>query len=203
MPVVSVARGHEPLSEGWYLMSTSDLERELARVRDPRTQAGPSEAVRLSIDEALAYRNAGNLPDEKGRSLRLVLHVERPEDLSYLQEKRLLYEPDFHDAPKWRREGSKPVNVVPVHTGELPPRRAGPWWEEGDVAALDEEWRSTGRIAGIAVPSAYRSFVYKTVLALRSAGREVTADSVADSIARWVAPEDAERIRAALRAANR
>ncbi len=194
---------NETLREGWYLMSTSDLERELARWRDPSADRGPSNALRLSVEEALAYRNAGNLPDDDGRSLRLVLYVDGPEDLSALQRKRVLYEPDFHDAPRWRREGSKPVNVVPLRKPGVAPSPPEAWWEERDLAALEEEWRTSGRVGGLVVPAEYRGFVYKTVLALKAVGREVTADSVADSIARWLPPFEADRIRAALRTANR
>jgi serine/threonine-protein kinase RsbW/stage II sporulation protein AB (anti-sigma F factor) len=38
-------------------MSTADLEKELARRRDPDNAAPPSEAVPLSIEAALAYRD--------------------------------------------------------------------------------------------------------------------------------------------------
>ena len=192
----------EPLSEGWYLMSTGDLERELKRVRDQAGDVEPSSALKVSVEEALEYRNAGNVPDEKGRTLRLVLHVDSPEDLNFLQQKRLIFEPDFHEPPKWRREGSKPVNVIPLRRPGVAPGTSQAWWEERDLGALEREWSATGRIAGLAVPAAYRGFVYKTVLALRAAGRDVTADSVADSIARWLPREEAEQLRAALRAAN-
>lgn len=48
------------------------------------------------------------------------------------------------------------------------------------------------------VPASYRGFVYKTVVALKNAGAEITAAAIADSISRWVPPAEAERIRAAL-----
>ena len=41
------------LEEGWYLMSVAELERELARVKDPSVPA--SGAVPLTTEEALAF----------------------------------------------------------------------------------------------------------------------------------------------------
>jgi hypothetical protein len=52
------------------------------------------------------------------------------------------------------------------------------------------------------IPGAYRGFVYKTVVSLRSAGRDVTVDSVADSVARWLEPARVAELRAALEDAN-
>jgi hypothetical protein len=184
------------LEEGWYLMSTSDLERELARFRGADVPA--SGAVRLSIDEALAYRDAGNLPDPEGRTLRLVLHNTEAGDPASLDSKRLLYEPDYHDPPTWRSEGSKPVNVVPLRQARAPAEAADPWWERPELKELEEEWSRSGTVHGVAVPAAYRGFAYRTALSLRAAGIEVTAESLADSISRWVGPDDADRIRAAL-----
>lgn len=184
------------LEEGWYLMNVTELERELGRWRG--NDAPRSSAVRLSVEQALAYRDRGNVPDEQDRTLRLVLHVGNRAELSYLQSKRLLYEPDFHDAPTWRLEGSKPINVVPLRVGEIEPGDASPWWEQPELASLEDEWRSAGTVAGLPVPAPYRGFVFKTVLALRAAGKDVTPDAVADSVARWLAQEEAERIRAAL-----
>ncbi|MDQ3645744.1 MAG: hypothetical protein M3345_02270 [Actinomycetota bacterium] len=178
-------------------MSTAELEQELARARDQR--GSPSSAVRLSVEAALAYRDAGNLPDDSGRSLRLVLYVGDRTDLESLGSRRRLFEPDLHDAPVWRRDGSRPVTVVPLRTGVVEPASGMPWWEEPELAQLEDEWRRTGRISGVSVPEAYRGFVYKTVLGLRAAGAEITADSIADSIARWM-PLEADTIRAALRA---
>ncbi len=63
---------------------------------------------------------------------------------------------------------------------------------------LDEEWHRTGAVSGVRVPASYRGFVYKTVVALKEAGTEITADAIADSISRWVPPAEVERIRAAL-----
>jgi hypothetical protein len=186
------------LAEGWYLMSTRDLEIELARFRSPEAEADPSGAVRLSVEEALAYRDAGNLPDGEGRTLRLVLHVRDEADLASLDAKRLAYEPDFHAAPKWRRPDSKPVNVVPLRHRGVGPVSHDAWWEDADIGALEKEWSATGTVAGLVVPAAYRGFVYKTVIALRRAGIEITATSVADSVERWVPREEAARIRAAL-----
>lgn len=190
----------ETLREGWYLMSVSDLEIELARIRDPRAVRKPSRAVRLSTEEALAYRNAGNVPDEDGRSLRLVLRGP-PESLATT---RLRFEPDFHRAPAWRRTGSKPVNVVPLPEGReaAEPATEEAWWEHEDVAALEAEWRRSGTVAGVAVPAAYRSFVFKTAASLRSAGFEVTADSILASVARWLSPDQVAELENALREAN-
>ena len=94
------------LEDGWYLMSTGELERTLRAWREG--DAGLSVGgFALSITEALAFRNAGNIPDEQGRTLRLVLVVEDNSDLESLSSKRLTYEPDFHSAPSWRRPGSR------------------------------------------------------------------------------------------------
>jgi hypothetical protein len=179
-------------------MSTADLERVLARRRG--VDAPAPESVRLSVPEALAYRDAGNLPDDRGRTLRLVLHVAGPDDLAA---KRSLYEPDYHDAPSWRRPGSRPVNVVPLREPGAGAVAPDAWWEQPELRALEEEWARSGTVAGIVVPAAYRGFVYKTALSLRGAGIEVTPQSLADSIARWVPADEAEQIRAALREANR
>ena len=186
------------LEEGWYLMSTADLEVELARRRNPTGDHPASNAQRLTVPEALRYRDAGNIPDDLGRTLRLVLAVDNDDDLANLHTKRALYEPDFHEAPGWRRAGSRPVNVVPLRAADVQ-GRARPWWEDPRVAALEEEWRRSGRMAGLKVPGEYRGFVLKTVLALRDADLPVTGEAVANSIARWVPPHEAERIRAALR----
>jgi hypothetical protein len=187
--------------EGWYLMSAAELETELARWRHPERGTPPTGAVRLTIADALAYRNAGNLPDSDGRSLRLVLHVDDARELSYLQEKRLEYEPDFHEAPSWRREGSKAVNVVPLRREGIVGAASGAaWWDDPDIAALEKEWSVSGLVEGLPVPAELRGFVYKTVLSLRAAGRPVTPDSIADSVSRWLPPDQAEHIRSALRA---
>lgn len=174
-------------------MSTSELERALAAWR-----AGTRDAefgVSLSIDAAIARRDEGNVPDHEDRSLRLVLFV----DDEPLERKRLRWEPDYHDAPDWRREGSRPVNVVPLRSADSPQGDGRPWWEMPRVKELEERWRRDGSVAGIEVPAEYRSFVFKTVIALQDAGREVTPDSIGDSIARWLPVEDAVRIRASLR----
>ncbi len=189
------------LEEGWYLMSDRDLEQELARWRSGGALP-PSNAAPLGIEEALEYRNAGNLPDGKQRSLRLVLRVNDSSELFTLEEKRLMYEPDYQKAPSWRVDGSRPVNVVPLRGPNAGPAATGPWWERPELAALEAEWQQRGSIGGVRVPEGYRSFVFKTVLSLRAAGREVTATSIADSIQRWVPPEDALRIRTALEDAN-
>ncbi len=181
-------------------MSVADLEIELARRRNPRSASVPTNTLALTTEDALAIRNSGNFPDELGRSLRLVLFV----DDQPLAAKRLLFEPDFHAAPTWRREGSKPVNVVPLKTSEdAKPVPDDPWWEQPDVQALDAAWRATGTVEGIVVPAPYRSFVFKTVGALRAAGLAVSVATIVDSVARWLAPEQVAELRDALRKANR
>jgi hypothetical protein len=52
------------------------------------------------------------------------------------------------------------------------------------------------------VPGEYRSFVYKTVVALRAADKEVTARTVSDSVARWLGSAEAEALRTALEGTN-
>lgn len=183
-------------------MSTADLERELARWRTPERGVPPSNAVYLSVPEALAYRNRGNLPDDHGRTLRLVLRIESPADVALLDVKRLRYEPDFHDAPEWRRPGSAKVNVVPLRAPEIgAPRTPENWWDDPEMRSLEEEWRARGTAGGVPVPGEWRGFVFKTVAALRSAGKPVTVDAIVASVARWLAPDDVVRLRAALRAA--
>lgn len=191
------------LEEGWYLMSDADLERELARVRSTGSDLPPSNALPLETEEALEYRNAGNLPDGKGRTLRLVLRIRDASELRTLEVKRLLYEPDFLEAPEWRISGSKAVNVVPLRRQGVGAPEGGAWWEQPEVAMLEDEWRRLGTVGGVQVPAAYRSFVFKTVLSLRAVGKAVTVSSIADSIQRWLPLEDALRIRTALEKANR
>jgi hypothetical protein len=186
------------MEDGWYLMSTETLERVLARWRSGEEPTLPEEAVELTVEAALGYRNSGNLPDEQGRSLRLVLHT-TDDDVGLLATRRLEFEPDFHEAPTWRRPGSKPVNVVPLRTRSTEVADGSPWWEQPDVRSLEEEWRANGTAAGIPVPEEFRSFVFKTVASLRAAGLEVTPDAIADSVARWLDPEEVVRLRAALR----
>lgn len=180
-------------------MSTADLEKELARHRgeDPP----PSNALPLSTEDALAYRNSGNLPDELGRTLRLVLYAHTIEDVRGLGRKRAGFEPDYHSAPEWRREGSAAVNVVPLRSAGAV-ADPSPWWESSDVAELEREWRETGCVAGLRVPAEYRGFVLKTVAGLREAGVPVDADSVAASLARWLSPEQTREITDAIRAAS-
>jgi len=200
-------------------MSTGDLEIELKRWRsEGKGDLPPSNALRVSVEEALDYRNSGNLPDAENRTLRLVLVITEA-DVARLGELRLRYEPDYHEPPTWRSQGSKPVNVVPLRTNEIDAeaRRAGvapleageieaeeprAWWEVPNLAELEDEWSRTGAVAGVTVPGPYRGFVYKTVLGLRAAGREVTAEAIAGSIARWVPRGEGERIREALLRAN-
>jgi hypothetical protein len=187
-------RGRIP--EGWYLMNTAELEQELARHRG--MDVVPSSAVPLTVSEALNLKALGNLPDAEGRTLRLVLHVADRAELKELDSKRLTFEPDVHESPRWRRAGSAPINVVPLRIQELEPAGEDAWWEEPELAALEKEWRASGRVSGISVPGAYRGFVYKTVLALNKAALPITPATVADSVARWVSPRDAEELRIAM-----
>ncbi|MFN2488818.1 MAG: hypothetical protein ABR529_03580 [Actinomycetota bacterium] len=180
-------------------MNAREVETELRRRRGASTALAPGEAPRLSIAEALAFRDAGNVPDEEGRTLRLVLHVESSPGAA--ERRRLLFEPDFHDEPRWRRPGSVPINVLPLTTSapSEPPRA---WFEDPEMAALENEWRATGAVAGALVPSEWRGFVLKTIVALRAAGKVVTPDTIAASVARWLPPAEAELLRAALVEAN-
>jgi hypothetical protein len=181
-------------------MSTPELERMLLRLQSASPAPAP-ELTPLTIEEALAYRDAGNLPDREGRTLRLFLFARNQKEVRDLSLRRLRFEPDYHDAPTWRRQGSKPINVVPLRS-DREGAEEHPWWEEPDLAALESEWMSTGRIDGLRIPAAYRGFVYKTILSLRAAGRPVRVDSVAGSLARWLAPEEVAEIRSALESAN-
>ena len=178
-------------------MSTAELERAL-RAWHALDVGVVAEGRTLSIEEALDIRNAGNVPDEQGRSLRLVLVVEDSSELERLSSTRLIYEPDFHSALSWRRPGSRPVNVVPLRRPQVPAQSAKPWWQDPGMRDLEEEWQRTGAVSGVRVPASYRGFVYRTVVALKNAGVEITAAAIADSIFRWVPPAGAERIRAAL-----
>lgn len=174
-------------------MNTREVEQLVAAWRSSGAQADLG--VPLSIEEALTVRNGGNLPDDNERSLRLILFV----DDEPIEQKRLRFEPDFHRAPEWRREGSRPVNVVPLRAGAGRAGGDSPWWELPRVKELEAEWRTTGTVAGIEVPADYRSFVFKTVIALQDAREPVTPDTIGDSIARWLSPEDARRIRESLK----
>lgn len=189
------------MEEGWYLMSTTDLEIELARWRGDATRP-PSNAQRLSIDEALDFRNLGNLPDELDRTLRLVLRIDHESDLRSLDSKRLRFEPDFFKTPEWRRPGSKPVNVVPLRRTDVGIPVAHPWWADPAMAAMEDEWQTTGAVDGVRIPGRYRSFVYKTIALLRAAGADVTVAAISDSIERWLQPDQAARLRAVLEDAN-
>ena len=175
-------------------MSVADVEAELAGRPTQDTK-------RLSTEEALAIRDAGNLPDDLGRTLRLVL-IADDNDPEAFARRRIAFEPDYHAQPSWRRKGSKPVNVIPLRSGPRP-QAIEEWRDDPAVAALENEWLQSGTMAGVEVPGEYRSFVHQTVLALQATGAEVTAESIADSVARWVPPEDAGRIRAALMDLNR
>jgi hypothetical protein len=189
------------LEEGWYLMSVADLEVELRRLRHPDSTE-PSGARRLSQAEALSYRAAGNLPDGRERSLRLVLFVDARSGAPAVDARRRRYEPDYDDAPTWRREGSVPVNVVPLRTSEPEPRAPRAWFEDPEVGALEREWQATGAVGGVRIPAEVRGFVLKTILSLRAAGKVVDIESITGSVSRWLSPEDAQWVRSSLEAAN-
>jgi len=184
----------EELADGWYLMSTADLELELARWRSAGTEVGTSNTRRLTTEQALEFRNAGNLPDDLDRTLRLVLRIDDTQDLARLAERRLEFEPDYQEAPVWRREGSRPVNVVPLRRPGVAPVSTGPWWEDDELAELEREFEERSTAAGVRVPGEFRGFIFKTILSLRSEGREVTSETISDSIARWLPEETAARI---------
>ncbi|MGH2776681.1 MAG: hypothetical protein ACRDJT_14795 [Actinomycetota bacterium] len=74
----------EELIDGWYLMSTADLEREPTRWRAPETNVKSSNALRLTVEQALEVRDAGNLPDELDRTLRLILRIDDTQALATL-----------------------------------------------------------------------------------------------------------------------
>jgi hypothetical protein len=177
-------------------MSDREVEHLLSRARAGETYPVP-EGIHLTRDEGLARRDAGNLPDDQGRALRLVLHLERRTDPQTVHQKRLLFEPDFHSAPTWRREGSRPVNVIPLGLGPTEVKHEA-WWDDEEMAGLEAQWSSSGIVEGIKVPASYRSFVYKTIVTLRRDGHEVSALSVADSIARWLPEREAEALRESL-----
>lgn len=183
-------------------MSVSELERALARWRDPDARAGAFGGRRLTIQAALDRRDSGNVPDAAGRSLRLVLVVERPGEPGLVERKRLSYEPDYHEAPRWRREGSAPINVVPLPAEGVRVAAPGSWLEDPELEALESEWTETGAVSGLRIPGELRGFVYKTILALRAARVEVTPETVAASISRWLARDDASRLLEALLEAN-
>lgn len=183
-------------------MNVADLEIELARRRGE--DRPPSNALALTTEQALEYRERGNLPDDLGRTLRLVLRVDSAADVASLDEKRLLYEPDFVRAPAWRREGSRPVNVVPLlPEGGVEPSPPRAWWNDPEMAELEAEWRRSGRVAGVKVPAELRSFVYKTVVLLRKGGVEISVQTISDSLARWLSAAQAAEIRVALENENR
>jgi hypothetical protein len=186
--------------DGWYLMTAEEVVRE-ANVWKRDADAAFSGFRRLSVDDAIAYRDAGNRPDVNGRTLRLVITVDPDAGVESVSARRVEFEPDFHDAPEWRRAGSKPVNVVPLRAREssLASSEAEAWWNDDKIAPLEAEWERSGTVEGLPVPGEFRGFVYKTVIALRAAGRDITADSVADSVARWLDPLDADRLRRALK----
>ena len=66
-----------------------------------------SNTRRVTIEGALEFRNAGNLPDEVDRTLGwcFVSRTHRISNGSH--ERRLEFGPDYQDAPTWRREGSR------------------------------------------------------------------------------------------------
>jgi hypothetical protein len=182
-------------------MHTPALERELIRWRSGLGEPA-DDVLEISIEEALAYRDAGNVPDELGRTLRLVLEIHDEEDLARLDEKRAAFEPDYLDEPTWRRNGSRPVNVVPLRSSAV---KGAPkaWWEDERMNELERLWATEGSIDGVAIPGDYRSFLFKTIVALRDSGREVSVDSICDALSRWLAPSQVDEIRTALVAEQR
>jgi hypothetical protein len=188
------------LAEGWYLMNISEVETELSRHQEKSDDA--SGVVPLTIEEAISYRNQGNLPDQHGRTLRLVLHINDRADLQQLDAKRLLFEPDHHELPKWRRPGSVPINVIPLHTRPLEPAEDRPWWRDPELGALEDEWKQKGTVSGLRIPEIYRGFIYKTIVNLRAANIRITPESVANSIARWLPERDAQTIKSSLQELN-
>jgi hypothetical protein len=190
------------LRDGWYLMTTADLEMELRRWRSPEEPLPASGAEPLSVEQAIAFRDAGNIPDEHDRTLRLVLRIEDTKDLANLDARRVSFEPDYHEAPRWRREGSRPINVVPLRRPDVGPVTTSAWWEEPALEALEQEFQTSGTAAGVHVPGEYRAFVFKTILALRAQSREVTPQTISDSIARWLPEADARRVARSLAEAN-
>jgi hypothetical protein len=192
----------EGFAEGWWLMSVPQLEGYLAAWRAGDPAQIPAGVRRLAQEEALIYRDRGNLPDHLDRSLRLLLRIESESDLRSLDTKRLQYEPDAHAAPHWRVEGSRPVNVVPLRRPGITPTGIATWEDDPAMAAMEQDWQDSGKVRGLAVPGEFRGFVFKTVTALEAAGSPVTVASITDSVARWLAPDQVKRLRAALDEAN-
>ncbi len=175
-------------------MSDRDVEIEIARFRGEDRPA--SNASPLSIPDALEFRAAGNIPDEMGRCLRIVLS---DEEMPF-EKRRLDFEPDLHAAPTWRREGSRPVTLIPLPSGagkEVKPEEWR-WSDDPAMQALEDEWTRTGGAGGLVIPAEFRGFLFKTIATLQDEGREVTIDSVCSSISRWLSPSDVDRIRSAL-----
>jgi hypothetical protein len=192
----------ESFTDGWYLMSLTQLEAYLGAWRAGDPSLIPEDVEKLSVGDAIAFRNRGNAPDDLDRSLRLVLRIDNEEDLRSLDLRRIGFEPDAHDAPAWRREGSRPINVVPLRRADLTGTTSHPWWEDPEMAAMEREWQESGTVDGLKIPGDLRGFVYKTIAALRKTETEVTPDAIADSVARWLEAEDVDELRAALKDVN-
>ncbi|MDQ3982304.1 MAG: hypothetical protein M3271_06440, partial [Actinomycetota bacterium] len=174
--------------------------RELARWRGGRPPS--KDLIALDIDAAIERRNRGNIPDAAGRSLRLVLRIDTEQDLKGLDSKRLRLEPDFLDPPTWRREGSRPVHVVPLRAPGVAPDVPRRWQEDPELAPLEWEWARTGTAAGLKIPADFRAFIYKTILALQVAQRDVTIEAIVASLSRWLDEAQVAEIDSALRKAN-
>jgi hypothetical protein len=178
-------------------MSPRDLEIELRRWRGAR-DVEPSNASPMEREEALAYRDSGNLPDALDRSLRIVIVVSSNAELMNLDSRRLTFEPDAHQAPSWRREGSRPINVVPLRREGVAASGLDSWADDPAMASMEDRWARTGMVGGIQVSAEVRGFVFKTVVALERAGVPVTVDAITDSLSRWLSAEDVARVAAGL-----
>ena len=70
------------------------------------------------------------------------------------------------------------------------------------MAELEAQWQRTGAVSGVNIPGDLRGFLFKTILALRAAGKEISVEALSASVSRWLQPDDVARIGDALRRAN-